>query len=400
LNRNTACSAPETQTLLQPLSIAGLTLPNRVVMAPMTRGRTNNIDLAPVDIQATYYAQRASAALLITEGTWVSEDAIGFANVPGIFTHTQVSAWRKVTDAVHAAGGRILVQLGHTGSKSHPDVRGGRLPSGPSAINPEEMVFSPTAGFVQSLTPRAFTTEEIEQTIEDYRTAAINARRAGFDGVEVHAQGPQLVGQFLNPILNQRTDRFGGNATNRARFLLEAVAAIACEWSPSEISVKLSPYWTNGSTFPVSDGLLEDYDQLVAQLGGAGAGILHLMGRIPAPDEEITTAQRFEPFQRYRALFPGVLIANVGFDQDSANALITDGLADAVSFGELYIGNPDLVERFAEHAHLASSDPETYFTGDARGYLDYPAISDALVTPQNDRLRQPGLGIVHGRLVA
>ena len=380
MTQTTTESTTQTETLLQPLNVAGLTLPNRVVMAPMTRGRTNNTDLAPVDIQATYYAQRASAALLITEGTWVSEDAIGFANVPGIFTDTQVSAWRKVTDAVHAAGGRILVQLGHTGSKSHPDIRGGRLPSGPTAINPEETVFSPTAGFVQSLTPRAFTTEEIEQTIEDYRTAAINARRAGFDGVEVHAQGPQLVGQFLNPILNQRTDRFGGNATNRAHFLLEAVAAIATEWSPSEISVKLSPYWTNGTTFQVSDSLLDDYDRLVAQLAGAGAGILHLMGRIPATAEEITTAQRFEPFQRYRALFPGILIANVGFNQDSANVIIADGLADAVSFGELYIGNPDLVERFAEHAQLASSDPETHFTGDADGYLDYPAIRQDPVT--------------------
>lgn len=380
MTQATTESTTQTQTLLQPLNLAGRMLPNRVVMAPMTRGRTNNTDLAPVDIQATYYAQRASAALLITEGTWVSEDAIGFANVPGIFTDTQVSAWRMVTDAVHAAGGRILVQLGHTGSKSHPDIRGGHLPSAPSAINSEEMVFSPTAGFVQSLTPRAFTTGEIEETIEDYRTAAINARRAGFDGVEIHAQGPQLVGQFLNPILNQRTDRYGGNANNRARFLLEAVAAIASEWSPSEISVKLSPYWTNGTTFQISDSLLNDYDRLVAQLAGAGAGILHLMGRIPAPAQEITAAERIEPFQRYRALFPGVLIANVGFTQDSANAIIAGGLADAVSFGELYIGNPDLVERFAEHAQLASSDPATHFSGHADGYLDYPAMNPAPVT--------------------
>jgi N-ethylmaleimide reductase len=372
MTATTTESANKTQALLQPLNVAGLKLPNRVVMAPMTRGRTNNADLAPVDIQAPYYAQRSSAGLLITEGTWVSKDAIGFANVPGVFTDTQVSAWRNVTDAVHAAGGRIFVQLGHTGSKSHPDLRGGRLPSGPSAINPDEMVFSPTTGLVKSLTPRAFRTGEIEQTIEDYRSAAINARRAGFDGVEVHAQGPQLVGQFLNPILNQRTDRFGGNAPNRARLLLETVAAVASEWSPSEISVKLSPYWTNGGTFQLSDGLLDDYDRLVAQLAGAGAGILHLMGRIPAPAEEISEAQRFEPFRRYRVLFPGFLIANVGFDQESANAVIGHGLADAVSFGELYIGNPDLVDRFADDAPLATSNPETHFTGDAHGYLDYP----------------------------
>lgn len=366
----------ETQPLLQPLDSPNLTLPNRVVMAPMTRGRANDTDLAPVDIQATYYAQRASAGLLITEGTWVSENAIGFANVPGIYTDTQVTAWRKVTDAVHAGGGRIFSQLGHTGAKSHPDNLGGRLPAGPSAINPEEMVFTPTAGLVPSLTPRALTTEEIEQTVEDFRTAAVNARRAGFDGVEIHAQGSQLFGQFLNPVLNQRTDRYGGSRANRARSLLETVAAVATEWNPSEISVKLSPYWSNGTTFQVTDDVLDDYDELVGHLAGAGAGILHLMGSTPGLDDKVLTAERVVAFARYRQLFAGAVIGNVGFDQPTGNAIIADGLVDAVSFGTLYIGNPDLVERFAEHAPLATSDPDTYFTGDARGYTDYPSIKE------------------------
>lgn len=359
-----------TQPLLQPVRLGALELPNSVVMAPMTRSRAHNAELTPTDLHATYYAQRAGAGLIVTEGTWVSPDAIGFINVPGIYTDTQTVGWAKVTEAVHEAGGRIVSQLGHVGAVSHPDHLGGRLPAGPSAVNPGEMSFTPS-GPKDTLTPRAFTAAEIASTIADYRHAAENARRAGFDGVELHAQVSHLIPQFLNPRLNRRTDAYGGSSEKRAQFLLDLVDAVSGVWGSDRVGIKLSPYWSGGPAFTADDEALAEYDQLLKRLNDGNLAYLHLLGPEPGADTDDT----FTAFARYRAHYQGAVIANLGFTQATGNELLERGLADAVSFGGPFIANPDLVDRFAYGHPLATGDRDTYYAGGAKGYTDYPAVT-------------------------
>ena len=356
-------ATPIGQPLLTPLRMGDLTLPNCVVMAPMTRARATNAELAPTPAHARYYAQRAGAGLIVTEGTWVSAEAIGAGNVPGLYTQTQTAAWATVTEAVHQAGGRIFAQLGHTGAKAHPDYLGGALPVAPSAVNLGEQRATP-AGLKDTVTPRALTADEITRTLADYRAAAVNARRAGFDGVEIHAQGSHLIPQFLNPRLNRRTDAYGGSTAARARFLLELLHAVSAIWEGPRVGVKLSPYWSGG-TFTAGEDTLARYDWLIGELNSAGLGYLHLMGPTPAADH-------LSAFGRYRAIYRGTLVANVGFTRDSANTVIERGVADAVSFGLPFIANPDLVDRFAHGYPLADHDPATVYTGGAIGYTDYP----------------------------
>jgi N-ethylmaleimide reductase len=356
-----------TQPLLQPVRLGALELPNSVVMAPMTRARAQNAELAPTDLMATYYAQRAGAGLIVTEGTWVGPDAIGFINVPGIYTDTQTAGWAKVTAAVHEAGGRIISQFGHVGAASHPDHRGGRLPAGPSAINPGEKSFTPS-GRKDTLTPRAFTAAEIADTIATYRHAAANARRAGFDGVELHAQGSHLIPQFLNPRLNQRTDAYGGSSEKRAQFLLDVLDAVSDVWGSDRISVKMSPGWTSGAAFTADEETLADYDSLLKRLNDSGLAYLHLLG---TPVAE----KRNAVFSRYRAHYQGNIIANLGFSQEAGNEILEAGIVDAVSFGAPFIANPDLVERFAQGHPLADGNQDTYYAGHTEGYTDYPAFT-------------------------
>jgi len=353
------------QPLLTPLSIGDLTLPSRVVMAPMTRARATNDELAPTPSHALYYAQRAGAGLIITEGTWVSKQAIGASNVPGIYTEHQTTAWATVTEAVHQAGGRIFSQLGHAGAKSHPDHLDGALPAGPSAINPREKRLTPT-GLKDTVTPRELTPAGITQTVADYRAAAGNARRAGFDGIEIHAQGSHLIPQFLNPRLNQRTDAYGGSTTARAQFLLEILHVVTGIWGSPRVGVKLSPYWAGGS-FTADEDTLAAYDWLIGELNSADLAYLHLMGTPPADSDD-----HLARLSRYRTIYQGTLIVNVGFTQDSANAAIERGVADAVSFGTPFIANPDLVDRFAHGYPLAAADPATFYAGGPTGYTDYP----------------------------
>ncbi|MCA1220771.1 alkene reductase [Streptomyces sp. 8L] len=357
-----------TQPLLRPVRLGALELPNRAVMAPMTRARAQNPELAPTGLTATYYEQRAGAGLIVTEGTWVSPEAIGFINVPGIYTDTQTDGWAKVTEAVHEAGGRIVSQFGHVGAISHPDHHGGRLPAGPSAVNPGEKSFTPS-GPKDTLTPRAYTAAEIADTIADYRRAAENARRAGFDGVELHAQGSHLIPQFLNPRLNRRTDAYGGSGEKRARFLLDALDAVGEVWGSDRVAVKLSPGWTSGTAFTADEETLADYDQLLKKLDDRGLAYLHLLG---APG---TIEERVALFSRYRAHYRGNIVANLGFTQALGNEILDQGIVDAVSFGAPFIANPDLVERFARGHRLAEGDRDTYYAGDAEGYTDYPAFT-------------------------
>ncbi|MGW7754552.1 alkene reductase [Streptomyces violaceusniger] len=368
----TSQRATSSQPLLQPVRLGALNLPNRIIMAPLTRSRAENADLVPNGLMQEYYAQRASAGLIVSEGTWVSDQAIGFIHVPGIYSDAQTRGWATVTEVVHAAGGRIMAQLGHVGAGSHPDHFGGRLPAGPSAINPGERSFTPS-GMKETVTPRAFTSAEIAETIAAYRRAAANARQAGFDGLEVHAQGSHLIAQFLNPRLNQRTDAYGGNAERRAQFLLDVLDAVHEEWDTGRVSVKISPYWTSGSAFVADDEDLAYYDQVIKRLSGDSLAFLHLMG----PATEDITDQDLTPFARYRAQYDGPIVANVGFTRSSGNAIIEQGIADAVSFGVPFIANPDLVERFAAGHRLAEGDRATFYAGGADGYTDYPTFSAA-----------------------
>jgi N-ethylmaleimide reductase len=371
-------TAPTGQPLLTELRLGDLTLPNRVVMAPMTRARATNAERAPTPAHARYYAQRAGAGLLVSEGTWTSALAIGADNVPGLYTDAQTAAWATVTEAVHRAGGRIFAQLGHTGAKSHPDHLGGALPAAPSAVNIGERRATST-GMKDTVTPRAFTADEVAGTIADFRAAAANARRAGFDGVEIHAQGSHLIPQFLNPRLNRRTDAYGGSTAARARFLLEVLDAVTGVWDGPRVGVKLSPYWSGG-TFTADEVTLTRYDWLIGELNNAGLAYLHLMGPAPAqaPGDHNgggDHSERLAAFGRYRALYRGTLVANVGFTRTAANTAIERGVTDAVSFGLPFIANPDLVDRFAHGYPLADLDPATLYTGGESGYTDYPTAT-------------------------
>lgn len=357
------------QPLLRGTALGDLRLPNRVVMAPLTRARADNPGLVPTELHAAYYGQRASAGLIVTEGTWVGERAIGFVNVPGVYSEAQVAGWRRVTDVVHSLGGRIVQQLWHTGAASHPDHLGGALPAGPSAIDPRAKSFTP-GGFKETVTPRAMTRDDIEATVAEFRAAAVNARRAGFDGVEIGALGAFLFAQFLNPRLNHRADAYGGDRAGRRRLLLEVVDAVAAEWDGRRVGVRLSPYMTATERFVVDEALLADHDELVTVLNDHPLAYLHLRGPDPAGPGQ---APGFAAFARYRSRFEGPLIANNGFDGDSANALVGAGFADAVSFGTHFVANPDLVGRFALGRALTAGDPATYYQGGAAGYVDYPS---------------------------
>lgn len=339
-------------TLLTPADLAGRRLPNRVVLAPTTRARVPGG--VPGDLQAAYYAQRAGAGLIVAEGTWVSERAVGFLNVPGVYTDAQVAGWRRVTDVVHALGGRIFLQLWHTGAVSHPDFLGGARPAGPSAVHPGEEVHT-AAGRRPTVVPREMSVAEIRATVADYGAAAENARLAGFDGVEVAANGVYLLAQFLHPRLNRRTDAYGGSPAGRRRLLLEVVDAVAAH---GRVGVRLSPWWTGG-LFTVDGQLRAEYDELVA---GLAVDYLHLRGPDTGPD--------FVAFARYRGLFDGPLIVNNGFDRESGDAVIEAGIADAVSYARHFIANPDLVTRFALGHPLVPGDPATYYGGGAAGYVE------------------------------
>lgn len=362
------------QPLLHGTSLGEIQLPNRVVMAPLTRARADNPGLVPTELHAAYYGQRACAGLIVTEGTWVSERAIGCVNVPGVYSEAQIAGWRRVTDVVHALGGRIVQQLWHTGAASHPDHLGGELPAGPSAIDPRAQTFT-AGGFKETRTPRAMTAGDIEATVAEFRAAAVGARRAGFDGVEILALGEFLFAQFLNPRLNHRTDAYGGDRAGRRRLLLDVVDAVTAEWDGRRVGVRLAPWMTATDRFTVDEELLADYDELVTELNDRPLAYLHLRGPDLAGPDLAAPGETpcFDAFARYRKRFEGPLIANNGFDRESANALLDAGLADAVSFATHFIANPDLVGRFALGRELAAGDPATYYMGGAEGYVDYPA---------------------------
>ena len=359
---------PEQQPLLTPVKLGPLTLPNRIVMAPMTRSRADNPDHAPTDLHAEYYAQRAGAGLIVTEASQVSPQGVGYANTPGIHSRAQVAGWRKVTDAVHERGGRIFIQLWHVGRISHPDFHGGELPVAPSAINPHVQAFTP-AGFKDTVTPRALATAEVRGVVRDFVQAARNAMDAGFDGVELHGANGYLIEQFLRDSSNHRDDIYGGSIANRARFLFDIVEGVSEAIGQDRVGVRLSP--GNVGNIGADSNMAALYDFVIGVLDNHRPAYLHLVegGSGANAIEDIT--------RRYRTVFRGTLITNNGYDRESGNAAIAAGDADLVAFGRAFIANPDLPLRFRRSAPVAEGDPSTFYGGGAHGYVDYPELEDA-----------------------
>lgn len=360
------------QPLLEEYQLGDLRLKNRVVMASLTRGRATNAGLVPTPLMAEYYAQRASAGLILSEGTWVNAKSIGFINVPGIYTREQVKGWKLVTKAVHDKGGLIFSQLGHIGSASHPDFFNGELPAGPSAINPQTRSFTPW-GFKDSLTPRELSVAEIKQTVQDYKQAAQNAKEAGFDGVEVHAQTGMLIPQFLSRATNQRRDEYGGSIENRARMVFEILDAITEVWDSTRVAIKFTPVAISHVGIMTPDEeTIPTFRYILGKLSDYNLAYLHIVG--PAEDLTGTPVEVLQDnyFSHFRKNYSGRLMANLGFTQESGNAILKENTADLVSFGAPFIANPDLVERFEHFLPLSESNRDTYYTGGENGYTDYP----------------------------
>ncbi len=357
--------------LLTAFQSGNLILPNRIVMASLTRARADNPELAPTALHAAYYAQRASAGLIISESTWVSPEAPSYIHIPGIYSQAQIRGWKTVTDAVHAKGGQIFLQLVHSGAVTHPDLFNGRIPSGPSAINPQEKVYTPQ-GFKDTVIPKAFTVAEIQELVQDFKRAAYNAKQAGFDGVELHAQLFTLIPQFLSKATNQRTDDYGGSIPNRVRLLFEILDALIVVYGPHRVGVKFTPAAFNPGIIRPDEETLPAYEYILQQLNKLPLAYVQLTGpSVPLKDTVLAPLENnFFPWFRER--YTGTLMVNRGFNRDTANDIIQQGGADLVSFGSAYVGNPDLKERFAYNLPLNTPDPGTYYGGGEKGYTDYP----------------------------
>jgi N-ethylmaleimide reductase len=361
------------QPLFTPYRMGTLDLPNRIVMAPLTRMRAGSDDHVPTTQQAEYYAQRASAGLIMTEGVAISPEGFGWADTPGLWTGEQVRGWRRVTNSVHAGGGRIVAQLWHTGAISHPDLRGGARPLSASDVDPKQISVT-AAGRVPTVAPRPMTRGEIRQTTADYARAARNAIDAGFDGVQIQANYLYLLAQFLNKATNRRTDEYGGEIEGRARMLFEVVEAILDEVDPSKVGVKIGPMHETGP-FAANDETLPMAEYAIRELGGYGLSHLLIMGNTTD-----FTGTPLEPlmgdgmFRHFRPIFRGTLIANADIDAERGNRLIADGFADLAAFGRPFIANPDLVQRLKTGAPLAEIDWTTVYGAGPEGYSDYPAL--------------------------
>lgn len=357
--------------VLTPFRLGSLLLPNRTVMAPMTRTRAT-ADRVPTPMMPEYYAQRAAAGLIITECTAISPDSAGILRAPGLYSPSQVAGWRGVTDAVHAAGGRIFCQLWHGGRCSHSSLQPDGLPPiGPSAIAAEGMIYTP-AGRVPYSVPRELSLAEIRTIIGRFGDAVTRAREAGFDGVELHAAYGYLPDQFLQSGSNARRDEYGGTVDRRARFLFEVVDTMIAAWSADRVGVKLSP---SNTSYGISDSDPQaTFGCAIHGLSERRIGYLHLMEPDPS-DLAKGTVRIKRVIETFRPLFRGTVIGNCGFDLDKANAAIESDLVELVSFGKLFIANPDLPARFAQGAALNAPDYQTFYGEGPKGYLDYPALS-------------------------
>ncbi|MGM8931151.1 alkene reductase [Salinicola halophyticus] len=360
---------PITDTdLFQPVTFGSLELANRIVMAPLTRSRVGK-DGIPNEMHAEYYAQRASAGLIISEATNISAQGRGYAMTPGIWTDEQVAGWKKVTDAVHAAGGKIVSQLWHVGRFSSVDLQpNGESPVAPSAIQAEGKTYT-VDGFVPVSKPRALETDEIPGVIEQYRVAAGNAKRAGFDGVEVHSANSYLLDQFLRDSTNQRTDQYGGSIENRARLTLEVTEAVVKIWGNDKVGIRLSPVTPDAGNTPPDSNVMAMYGYLIEQLNQFDLAYMHFVEGATATSRTVPEGVDMDALS---ALFKGSYIGNNNYDLEMALERRAQGKIDAVAFGRLFISNPDLVARLQHGAKLTIAPHESYYGGGKKGYTDWP----------------------------
>ncbi len=355
--------------LFSPTRVGPLSLDHRVVMAPLTRMRSSPGDL-PNDLMAEYYVQRASeGGLLITEATPISRQGYGYAGAPGIYSDTQIPGWRRIVDAVHARGGRIVMQLWHVGRQSHPDIQpNGAAPVAPSAIQAEGYGYSKN-GPVPFSMPRALERHEIPLIVEEFRRGAARARAAGFDGVEIHGANGYLPDQFLQDGTNKRTDDYGGGIENRARFLMEVTEAAIDVWGPDRVGVRITPSGSYGSMFDSNPQATFGY--VAERLDRMGIAYLHVVEPRIKGTELIAEAEPVAT-KHLRSIFKGPIIAAGGFNGASAEAILKAGDADLVAFGRAFISNPDLPQRLRLGLPLNPYDRSTFYGGDVRGYTDYP----------------------------
>lgn len=360
-----------TRKLFQPARIGDIEVANRVVMAPLTRSRADEAagDIPGSAMNVAYYRQRSNAGLIISEGTQVSPVGKGYMATPGIYSDAQVEGWKAITQAVHAAGSKIVAQIWHVGRITHPDLTGGVQPVAPSAVKPKVVAYTHN-GKVEVPEPRALSVEEIGEVVQEFRRAAANAIRAGFDGVEIHGANGYLVDQFLRDGANRRTDQYGGSVENRVRFALEVIDAVIAEIGAGRVGIRLSP------VTPAND--LSDsnpqavFGHLVEELNKRGIAFIHFV-------EGATGGPRDVPgfdFAWARRTFKGTYIANNGYDGAMAVEAVESGRADAVAFGRLFIANPDLVPRLKRNAPLNAPNPKTFYAPGPEGYIDYPALEE------------------------
>ncbi|AXV15848.1 alkene reductase [Neorhizobium sp. SOG26] len=366
--------------LFEPTKFGDIELANRVVMAPLTRNRSPKA--IPNDLNVTYYEQRASAGLLITEGTPVTQQGQGYADVPGLYLPQAVEGWKKVTDAVHSKGGKIVTQIWHVGRVSHTSLQpNGAAPVGPSDLPANSKTYiindDGSGAFADTSAPRALELSEIPGVVADFAKGARAAIDAGFDGVEIHGANGYLIDQFLKSGANNRTDAYGGSIENRARFLLEVVDAVAAEIGAGKVGIRLSPVTP-------ANGINEEdpqplFNYVVEQLGSRGLSFIHVIEGATGGDRNFKQGEKPFDYHELKNIYrkaggTGGWLVNNGYDRESASEAVGSGYADAVAFGRLFIANPDLVERFKDNAPLNQPDKNTFYGGGAKGYTDYPVL--------------------------
>ncbi|MGD1910937.1 MAG: alkene reductase [Rivularia sp. (in: cyanobacteria)] len=369
MSSTTSVANPKISGLIQPLQVGALKLRNRLVMAPLTRGRAGK-ERIPNELMLEYYTQRASAGLIISEATQISPQGAGWSESPGIHTEEQVKGWQKITEAVHKQGGLMYLQLWHTGRASHPYFQpNGELPVSASAIKAEGDAYTPE-GKKPYVTPRPLELEEIPGIVQDYVNATKRAQAAGFDGVEIHAANGYLIDQFLRDCSNQRTDAYGGSIENRARFLLEVTEAVVNAWNSEHVGVRLSP--TNPFNDMRDSDPVAHFTYTTEALNQFNLAYLHILEALPG---HMLAAEGERVGPHMRKAFNGIFMVNGGYDALTGAAAIDNGSADLISYGVPFIANPDLPARYRAGASLNEPDPSTFYSHEAKGYIDYPALS-------------------------
>ncbi len=369
----------DNQPLLQPIELGDLDLKNRVIMAPLTRTRARNAQNVPTDLMLEYYRQRASAGLIFTEGTFVSDDSQGWYGAPGIYTERQRKAWARITDAVHKERGKIFVQLWHTGGVSSPDLRDGLPALAPSALDLGQQVHS-AKGVIMSGQNREMSISDIKNTIADFVHAARVAKEAGFDGIQLQAGYVYLFQQFLHDLTNKRTDAYGGSIENRARFLFETLEAVLEIWPSQRVSVKAGPMMNEHGLLRATDTTLEASEYVAKKLNDYNISHLIVMQQLTNIEKTpIAHMAGAAVLHHFRKIFKGQIVGNSGISIKQANRLIAENVVDAVAFGRDYIANPDLVERIRLGAPLNEQRPEGFYGDSPEGFTDYPALSGSAV---------------------